>query len=99
MLHAREAVFSILKPGILFKELYFAAAKVYSDAGFENILPGRIGHGCGCSAHEFPSLAPNNEIPLAPGMVITIEPGLMDKNGVESDTLIRSLLLKMGMKD
>lgn len=82
-----------------FKELYFAAAKVYSDAGFENILPGRIGHGCGCSAHEFPSLAPNNEIPLAPGMVITIEPGLMDKNGVESDTLIRSLLLKMGMKD
>lgn len=91
MLHAREAVFSILKPGILFKELYFAAAKVYSDAGFENILPGRIGHGCGCSAHEFPSLAPNNEIPLAPGMVITIEPGLMDKKwgGVRhSDTVL-----------
>lgn len=91
MLKAREAVFSILKPGTLFKDLYFAAAKVYSDNGFEKILPGRVGHGCGCSAHEFPSLAPNNEIPLAPGMVITVEPGLMDKKwgGVRhSDTVL-----------
>jgi Xaa-Pro dipeptidase len=91
MLQAREAVFKILKPGTLFKDLYFAAAKVYSDAGFEKILPGRVGHGVGCSAHEFPSLDPKNEIPLAPGMVITVEPGLMDKSwgGVRhSDTVL-----------
>ena len=91
MLKARETVFSILKPGTLFKDLYFAAAKVYSDSGFEKILPGRVGHGCGCSAHEFPSLAPDNELPLAPGMVITVEPGLMDKKwgGVRhSDTVL-----------
>ncbi|WP_075580125.1 M24 family metallopeptidase [Acidaminococcus massiliensis] len=91
MLRAREAVFKILKPGTLFKDLYFAAAKVYSDAGFEKILPGRVGHGVGCSAHEFPSLDPKNEIPLAPGMVITVEPGLMDKSwgGVRhSDTVL-----------
>lgn len=91
MLRAREAVFQILKPGTLFKDLYFAAAKVYSDAGFEKILPGRVGHGVGCSAHEFPSLDPKNEIPLAPGMVITVEPGLMDKSwgGVRhSDTVL-----------
>ncbi|WP_297863321.1 Xaa-Pro peptidase family protein [uncultured Acidaminococcus sp.] len=91
MLRARKAVFKILKPGTLFKDLYFAAAKVYSDAGFEKILPGRVGHGVGCSAHEFPSLDPKNEIPLAPGMVITVEPGLMDKSwgGVRhSDTVL-----------
>ena len=91
MLRAREAVFQILKPGTLFKDLYLAAAKVYSDAGFEKILPGRIGHGVGCSAHEFPSLDPKNEIPLAPGMVISVEPGLMDKawGGVRhSDTVL-----------
>lgn len=91
MLRAREAIFKILKPGTLFKDLYFAAAKVYSDAGFEKILPGRVGHGVGCSAHEFPSLDPKNEIPLAPGMVITVEPGLMDKSwgGVRhSDTVL-----------
>lgn len=91
MLRARDSVFRILKPGTRFEELYAAAAQVYSDHGFGAILPGRIGHGVGCSAHEFPSLAKGNQIPLQPGMVITIEPGLMDKawGGVRhSDTVL-----------
>lgn len=91
MLEARESIFKILKPGVLFKDLYNAAAKAYSDRGFSNILPGRVGHGVGCSAHEFPSLAADNDLPLVPGMVITVEPGLMDKKwgGVRnSDTIL-----------
>lgn len=91
MLKAREQVFRILKPGTLFEELFYAAANVYTEYGFGNILPGRVGHGVGCSAHEFPSLAPGNKIPLQPGMVITVEPGLMDKSwgGVRhSDTVL-----------
>ena len=91
MLRARESIFKILKPGVLFKDLYQAAAQVYIDAGFKKDLPGRVGHGVGCSAHEFPSLAPNNLIPLQPGMVITVEPGLMNKawGGVRhSDTVL-----------
>lgn len=91
MLEARESVFKILKPGVLFEELYRAAAKVYTDRGFGSILPGRVGHGVGNSAHEFPSLAPGNKIPLQPGMMITVEPGLMDKawGGVRhSDTVL-----------
>ena len=91
MLAARKSIFDILKPGVLFKDLYNAAAKVYTEYGFAGILPGRVGHGVGGSAHEFPSLAPDNELPLAPGMVITVEPGLMDKRwgGVRhSDTVL-----------
>ncbi len=91
MLKARESIFNILKPNVLFEELYHAAAKVYTDYGFGAILPGRVGHGVGCSAHEFPSLAPGNKIPLKPNMVITVEPGLMDKSwgGVRhSDTVL-----------
>lgn len=91
MLEARENIFKILRPGTRFEELYEAAAKVYSDRGFSSILPGRVGHGVGCSAHEFPSLAKGNKIPLEPGMVITVEPGLMDKSwgGVRhSDTIL-----------
>lgn len=91
MLEARESIFKILRPGTRFEELYEAAAKVYSDRGFESILPGRVGHGVGCSAHEFPSLARGNKIPLEAGMVITVEPGLMDKSwgGVRhSDTVL-----------
>lgn len=91
MLKAREAVFNILKPGTRFEELYHAAADVYTAYGFGNILPGRVGHGVGNSAHEFPSLAAGNKIVLQPGMVITVEPGLMDKSwgGVRhSDTVL-----------
>lgn len=91
MLEARENVFRLLRPGTLFEELYMAAADVYTRRGFGNILPGRVGHGVGNSAHEFPSLAKGNKIPLQAGMVITVEPGLMDKSwgGVRhSDTVL-----------
>lgn len=91
MLKARESIFQILKPGAVFEELYLAAAKVYSESGFDSILPGRVGHGVGCSAHEFPSLARGNLLRLEPGMVMTVEPGLMDKSwgGVRhSDTVL-----------
>jgi Xaa-Pro dipeptidase len=43
-------------------------------------MPHGLGHGIGLEAHEAPSLrsqADNNWI-LAPGMIITIEPGLYD---------------------
>ena len=91
MLKARESIFRILKPGVTFEELYLAAAKVYSERGFDSILPGRVGHGVGCSAHEFPSLERGNLLRLQPGMVMTVEPGLMDKTwgGVRhSDTVL-----------
>lgn len=91
MLEARERVFKILRPGIRFCDLYEAAAEIYSRRGFESILPGRIGHGVGCSAHEFPSVSKNNFMPLEPGMVITVEPGLMEQSwgGVRhSDTVL-----------
>lgn len=91
MLKARASIFRILKPGAAFEDLYVAAAKVYSESGFDSILPGRVGHGVGCSAHEFPSLERGNLLRLEPGMVMTVEPGLMDKSwgGVRhSDTVL-----------
>lgn len=91
MLRAREEVFARLRPGILFEELYLAAMKVFEDAGFTSILPGRCGHGIGLSTHEFPSVTSGNKIRLEPGMVFTVEPGLMTKDwgGVRhSDTVL-----------
>lgn len=77
MLRAREEIFTRLRPGAVFEDLYFAAMKVYEDAGFGSILPGRCGHGMGLSSHEFPSVTRGNKLTLAPGMVLTVEPGLM----------------------
>ena len=77
MLRARQQVFDRLRPGTIFEDLYFAAMKEFEDAGFGSILPGRCGHGMGLSTHEFPSVTKGNKAPLAPGMVLTVEPGLM----------------------
>lgn len=91
MLEAREQVFNVLRPGTLLSELYNAAAETYIKNGFEKYLPGRIGHGLGCSAHEFPSVSSDNKMALQEGMVLTIEPGIMDKEwgGVRhSDTVL-----------
>lgn len=80
-----------LKPGTPFEDLYAGAVEIFGAYGFGSILPGRIGHGIGLSAHEFPSVAQRNRMPLAPGMVFTVEPGLMDKKwgGVRhSDTVL-----------
>lgn len=91
VLKAREEVFSIIKPGITFEDMYVRAAKVFEENGFKSILPGRIGHGIGLSAHEFPSIKEGNQIRLTKGMVFTVEPGLMSVNwgGVRhSDTVL-----------
>ena len=90
VLAAREAEFEILKPGTSFSELYHVATNEFKKSGFSDILPGRVGHGVGNSAHEYPSVADDNSLLLKPGMVITIEPGLMDASwgGVRhSDTV------------
>ena len=77
MLRARQVIFDMLKPGETFENLYISAMKVYEDAGFGSILPGRCGHGMGISTHEFPSVTKGNTRPLEPGMILTVEPGLM----------------------
>lgn len=91
MLRARSKIFDMLRPGTIFEELYFTAMKEYEDAGFGKILPGRCGHGMGLSTHEFPSVTKGNKKELAPGMILTVEPGLMsaDLGAVRnSDTVL-----------
>ena len=77
MLRARDRIFSMIRPGAVFEDLYLAAMEVYQDAGFGDILPGRCGHGMGLSSHEFPSVTKGSKLALAPGMIFTVEPGLM----------------------
>jgi Xaa-Pro aminopeptidase len=91
VLEARQNVFSAIKPGVTFEALYLEAIKVLKAYGFDGMLPGRIGHGIGLSAHEFPSLKAGNNIQLESGMVFTVEPGLYSTEwgGVaHSDTIV-----------
>ncbi|MFR5046668.1 MAG: M24 family metallopeptidase [Faecalispora sporosphaeroides] len=91
MLEARGKVFSMIRPGELFENLYLSAMEIFRKYGFGDILPGRCGHGMGLSTHEFPSVTKGNQLKLEPGMIFTVEPGLMSRElgGVRhSDTVL-----------
>lgn len=77
MLEARRRAKAMAKANIKIGDLYDAAASAFIEFGFEDYLPGRIGHGLGLSLHEAPSLDRGSTQTLEEGMVITIEPGLV----------------------
>ena len=69
---AREAVKSGVECGTIDKK----AREVIIDRGYGEYFPHRVGHGIGLESHEPPYLATNNDAPLRPGSVITVEPGI-----------------------
>lgn len=70
-----------------------AVAREYIDArGYGEAFGHSLGHGIGLEVHESPRLARTVEAPLAPGMVVTIEPGIYRPGWggvrIEDDVLI-----------
>src|SRR3990172_8269560 len=49
---------------------------VSEEAGLGNAFIHRTGHGIGIDYHELPFFAPGDETVLAPGMVMSVEPGI-----------------------
>ncbi|WP_320773338.1 Xaa-Pro peptidase family protein [Streptomyces sp. CRN 30] len=76
LLAIREETAPYLRPGLTCAEVYEAAREAYHRHGYGDYLPGRIGHGLGLGPHEQPSLGPNDDLVLAPGMTLTFEPNL-----------------------
>ena len=77
MIEGRKRAFAMMKEGVTAGEVYAAATSAYVEAGFQDYLPGRVGHGMGQSLHEIPSLNRNSSMVLKAGMVCTVEPGLV----------------------
>lgn len=91
VIEAHERALEQVKPGVPMANVFNAAAKVFINNGFEEFLPGRCGHGMGLSLHEWPSVDNKSGLILEPGMVFTVEPGLMNVSfgGVRpSDTVL-----------
>jgi len=91
VLEAHEKAMAAVKPGITFAQIFDVAANVFIDRGFEQFMPGRIGHGMGLALHEWPSVAKGSDMKVEAGMVFTIEPGIMNVafGGVRpSDTVL-----------
>lgn len=73
---AQAAVLKALRPGMTYREAYGLAREVFLREGVAERFTHSLGHGIGLETHEGPSLNPSSEGSLAPGMVVTVEPGL-----------------------
>ncbi|MBG0790505.1 MAG: aminopeptidase P family protein [Desulfovibrionaceae bacterium] len=75
---AQQAAIDIIRPGLTCQEAYRAAYAVFEKDGVEAMFTHGLGHGVGLETHEPPSLSRAAQGELAPGMVVTVEPGLYD---------------------
>lgn len=73
---AQQAAIDLVAPGRAVKEVDEAARRVLRERGVDRWFTHGLGHGVGLLIHENPFIRPTSEAVLAPGDVVTIEPGL-----------------------
>ncbi len=90
VLKAQKACLKVLKPGTACKDADAAARKVITDAGYGNFFTHSTGHGVGIDIHERPTLSVRSKDTLAPGDVVTDEPGIYipGKFGVRIEDMV-----------
>lgn len=73
---AQEAAIAAMRPGASCESIDRIARNIIADAGFARRFTHSLGHGIGLEVHEWPRLIAGNQTLLAPGMVVTVEPGI-----------------------
>jgi Xaa-Pro aminopeptidase len=76
VLRAQEAGVAAIRPGLAGREVDAVAREVVEAAGYGEQFGHGLGHGVGLEVHEDPRLAQTSEDRLAPGQVVTVEPGI-----------------------
>jgi Xaa-Pro aminopeptidase len=88
---AQAAGVAAVAPGVATATIDAACRQVIADAGWADAFLHATGHGVGLEIHEAPRVAATAAATLAPGVVVTVEPGvyLPDHGGVRvEDTLV-----------
>ena len=88
---ATDAGFKTARPGATTTDVYTAMWSVMEKAGALGNDVGRLGHGLGIQLTEWPSITASDNTELKPGMVITLEPGMMyapGKSMVHEENLV-----------
>ncbi len=76
MVEAQQKALDFIKVGVTAKEVNQVALDVFKEAGLEEYVVHRTGHGIGIGLHEEPSLRFDNDLVLEAGMVFCVEPGI-----------------------
>jgi Xaa-Pro aminopeptidase len=90
VLDAQRMAVEAIKPGVGSKAVDKIARDHIEKKGFKGKFGHGLGHGTGLAIHEPPRLSPLKDIPLEPGMVSTVEPGIYipDWGGVRLENMI-----------
>lgn len=76
VLAAQEEAVAAIRPGLSGIEADRVARDRLAEAGIAELFVHSLGHGVGLQIHEGPSLSSRSTDVLAPGMVVTVEPGV-----------------------
>jgi Xaa-Pro aminopeptidase len=87
---SQQAALEAIRAGVTGEDVDAAARKLIDDAGYGERFGHALGHGVGLEVHEGPRLAQRSDDVLAPGEVVTVEPGiyLPGKLGVRIEDLV-----------
>ncbi len=91
VLVAQQAGVDAVTAGAAVADVDAACRTVIDDAGWADAFLHATGHGVGLDIHEWPRVAATGDATLAPGHVVTVEPGvyLPEHGGVRiEDTLV-----------
>jgi Xaa-Pro aminopeptidase len=87
---AQLASIDAVRPGVESGEVDRAGRETLKKAGYDTYFTHSTGHGVGIEVHEPPRLAKGQNHVLAPGMIVTIEPGIYIPNegGVRIEDMV-----------
>jgi Xaa-Pro aminopeptidase len=90
VLDAQKAGEDAVRPGATGQDVDRAARSVIERAGYGRHFLNRVGHGVGIAIHEPPYMIEGNGVPLQPGNVFSVEPGIYieGKFGVRIENLV-----------
>lgn len=76
VLTANKKAIDIIKPGVRFCDIDAAARDYITSKGYGKYFTHRTGHSIGIEDHDFGDVSSVNKLPVEPGMIFSVEPGI-----------------------